>query len=667
MSVAIDRISFENYRQYGTGQIHFKTDGANKLSILIAKNGTGKTTLLNAITWCLYGRELHLAEGKKALPIVNSSLVHKAQAGEMIPVRVSVEISSEDENIEFSRTARFKVKKGENGNNVIDSPAALTVTITPRKGTFKNTVVKNGPDADIIVKQYFDETIFKFYFFDGEKLRDFFTESQANSIQQSIFNISQVTLLENAVIHLAKLNADRTKKVAKGVPDVQALDSEREKQECKLENAKATLELATDEITGCENERARLDEILRGYEPVKKLQEERAELEASYRKIENEVNTFQTRRTSFIRKYTVLITLYPRIKKALVLIQQKEKSGDLPPAIDKMQIKRLLEHPEDRCPICDGSIDESARAHLEKLLERIAVSSETSNYFKEIKGSLEMYMDQVAQFKGKLDELRQTEMDLTSQKERIEKRLKEIAGLLSNYNESGEHGTVNIAATEAQRTKIIKQINLAYQNAAAARATIQACENAIEEINKKQLDAIKKLVEYDDLRHEMEVIQMLHGNFKRIQIEIMQQMKNEIQTVTWKYFDEMIWKKNTFGRISINDSYDITVYNRDNIEMTGSLSATEQMALAYAFTLAIHSASGKNCPLVIDSPLGRVSDENRENMALALKDVSREKQIIMLFTPDEYSEQVKRIYDSVADVRELTLSADEKFVEGIEH
>ena len=54
-------------------------------------------------------------------------------------------------------------------------------------------------------------------------------------------------------------------------------------------------------------------------------------------------------------------------------------------------------------------------------------------------------------------------------------------------------------------------------------------------------------------------------------------------------------------------------------------------------------------------------------MALALKDVSKEKQIIMLFTPDEYSEQVKRIYDPVADVRELTLSADEKFVEGINH
>jgi DNA sulfur modification protein DndD len=109
------------------------------------------------------------------------------------------------------------------------------------------------------------------------------------------------------------------------------------------------------------------------------------------------------------------------------------------------------------------------------------------------------------------------------------------------------------------------------------------------------------------------------------------------------------------------------VYNKDDAEMTGSLSATEQMALAYAFTLAIHKASGKNCPLVIDSPLGRVSDENREYMASALKDVSRNKQIIMLFTADEYSDSVRKMYEGIAEVRKLSLSVDEYFVEGIEH
>lgn len=53
-------------------------------------------------------------------------------------------------------------------------------------------------------------------------------------------------------------------------------------------------------------------------------------------------------------------------------------------------------------------------------------------------------------------------------------------------------------------------------------------------------------------------------------------------------------------------------------------------------------------------------------MAKALLDVSRDKQIIMLFTPDEYSSSVQKLYQSSANVRELKLSSDESFIEGIE-
>ena len=234
------------------------------------------------------------------------------------------------------------------------------------------------------------------------------------------------------------------------------------------------------------------------------------------------------------RKYNrrVRYFAYPRIRTTLDFIVQKEKDGDLPPAIDKMQIKRLLTHPEEHCPICDGKIDAAARLRLEQLLEKIAVSSETSNYLKEIKGSLEMYIDQTAQFKEKLDELRQTEMDLEAQKEKIEKRLKEIAGSLSNYDSNETQGKINIAATESKRAKVISQIKLAYQNESAAEATIRLCESAIEEINKKQLDAIKKIKEYDDIRYEMEIIQKLHAYFKHFQSDIMERMKNEIQSIT---------------------------------------------------------------------------------------------------------------------------------------
>ena len=139
-----------------------------------------------------------------------------------------------------------------------------------------------------------------------------------------------------------------------------------------------------------------------------------------------------------------------------------------------------------------------------------------------------------------------------------------------------------------------------------------------------------------------------------------------MQNKTWYYFDSMIWKEQTFGKITIDDKYKINVYDKQGQKMTGSLSATEQMALAYAFTLAIHEASGINCPLIIDSPLGRVSDDNRKKMAQALLDVSKNKQIIMLFTPDEYSEKVQEIYTETAHIRTLKLTADEKYIEGIE-
>ena len=189
----------------------------------------------------------------------------------------------------------------------------------------------------------------------------------------------------------------------------------------------------------------------------------------------------------------------------------------------------------------------------------------------------------------------------------------------------------------------------------------------MKQIEGQRNSILKKMHEFEELRKQIQVLELLYNYFKTFKTEIMDEMKEEIRTITWDFFDNMIWKRNTFGRISISDSYNVAVYNKAGTEMTGSLSATEQMALAYAFTLAIHKASGRNCPLVIDSPLGRVSDENRENMAAALKEVSKDKQIIMLFTPDEYSEQVRGIYDGVADVRELALSSDENYVEGIEH
>lgn len=665
MGVVIDKIAFENYRQYGTGSLSFRTNGDTLLSVLIAKNGIGKTTLLNAITWCLYDKELHLADEKTALPLVNAAAARSLPEGSLIPVSVAITILDGNNIVEFYRAMNFKTSIDSAGNpRYIPGKSKFTVSITPT-GDFENTQVLQEIDADVVAKQYFDEAIFKFYFFDGEKLRDFFAAGQSNTIQQSIFNISQVTMLENACTRLKRMHYNRTKKLAKDCPDIAALNEEREKQEKRLATARETLSDSRADVLELTHKRNELDEILRGYDPIKKLQQERQDLESTLRHIEDEEETYRSDRSAFIRQYTVLLTLYPRIKKTLDLIGVKEADGDLPPAIDKDQVRRLLDHLDEPCPLCNGVIGETGRAHLEALLEKISVSSHTSNYLKEIKGPLERYLEQAQNFKKELESLRQREMDIEERKNVASQRLQQITSTLSNFE--SESGQLNVAKTEAERTAIIQRINVANQAIGAANTTIAACNERLAQIEAAVNKALQTMNEHADIRKQLEVIDMLHGQFTKIKNQIMDEMKAEIEKTTWDIFDSMIWKKQTFGRIEIDDSYDIAVYNTDGIEMTGSLGATEQMALAYAFTLAIHRASGKNCPLVIDSPLGRVSDDNRENMARALLEVSRDKQIIMLFTPDEYSAAVRQMYDVSAEVRELALSEDESFVEGIDH
>ena len=54
-------IYLENFRLY-KGPVEFElSTGDKKINIIQGNNDAGKTTMLNAITWCLYGEERNLS------------------------------------------------------------------------------------------------------------------------------------------------------------------------------------------------------------------------------------------------------------------------------------------------------------------------------------------------------------------------------------------------------------------------------------------------------------------------------------------------------------------------------------------------------------------------------------------------------------------------------
>lgn len=660
MSVYIDKIIFKNYRQYGSGVLRFDTKNDIKLSVFVAKNGTGKTTLLNAITWCLYGEEKQLDQNETPLPLVNTAILQKANIDDVIPVCVKVEVIDDDRMIEFCRETKFKI--ASQGKPISDSDK-FSAIITPCDGTL-NTMVKDDEEAEDLVKEYFDEAIYQFYFFDGENLKEFFTANKTSYIKDSIFNISQVTLIKNSCEHLDKLKKDYTKKLSKDYPIVAELEKKCDNLEKNIQKRHELIDESKKRIKSYENDTHQVEEQLKVYGPIQDKQTRREVLENRLKKIEEDAKELGTQYTTFIRKYMILLSLYPRIYQTLSMIKEKEEKGELPPSIDKKQIENLLDHCDEPCPLCGGKIGETGRQHLADLLKKISVSSETSNYLKEIKGSLEADIDEAKKFNSNLEKIKERKKDLESRKNDVTKELNDISSYLSNHDSTD--ATVDIPKLESRRRTLKSNIALANQNIGSNKAELNQEEKELGTLKKELSSAIEKTDERNELKCMVKIIETISEELEKIKDELVNEMKSEIEKTTWNYFDHMIWKKETFGSIEISDNYDVSVYDKNHNEMTGSLSATEKMALAYAFTLAIHKTSGKNCPLVIDSPLGRVSDDNRENMAKALLDVSRDKQIIMLFTPDEYSSSVHKLYQSSANVRELKLSSDESFIEGIE-
>ena len=51
------KIDLKNFRPYIDDHVEFSQDETKPITIVEGKNSTGKTSLVHAINWCLYGKE----------------------------------------------------------------------------------------------------------------------------------------------------------------------------------------------------------------------------------------------------------------------------------------------------------------------------------------------------------------------------------------------------------------------------------------------------------------------------------------------------------------------------------------------------------------------------------------------------------------------------------
>ena len=167
------------------------------------------------------------------------------------------------------------------------------------------------------------------------------------------------------------------------------------------------------------------------------------------------------------------------------------------------------------------------------------------------------------------------------------------------------------------------------------------------EIAKKEYDeAVGKNEACKELKRYLDFVSNAKIIISTIRDEIVSDVKYSMEKLTMKIFEELLWKKETYGRIELDDNFRLRLFHKaTNLSCLDSCSAAEKELLALAFTIALHTVSGYDNLLFIDTPVGRVSDTNRENFAKVLLDISDKKQIILAFTPSEYSDEISCIFN----------------------
>jgi len=93
-NLKIKEIKLKNFRPFEDVSIEFSMDSKKSITIIEGNNSTGKTSLINAMYWCIYGDEhfLNVGEGK---PIPNQNSLNNTKVGDSCQTSVTITISDD--------------------------------------------------------------------------------------------------------------------------------------------------------------------------------------------------------------------------------------------------------------------------------------------------------------------------------------------------------------------------------------------------------------------------------------------------------------------------------------------------------------------------------------------------------------------------------------------
>jgi len=639
----IEKIKLHNYRQYRDVEIPFYNE---KLNICIGKMGIGKTNILNAINWCLYGEEPYLSMESKGLPILNLATIENSENVESRSIKIEIWVTTDDnQKIIFERKVRFLIYDGKIKNPVAAESPHFEVKISNKEGNFE---IFKDEDAKPYIERFVPRGTKEFFFFDGERLDKYFREATAEKIKHSIFQICQMNLLEKVKENLENVIKDYKREAGKNNPEIDAKNKKLEDIRKSLKDCKSQISKVNEQIVIAKNKKEEYNEKLRGLPDTVKLQKRKNILQERKKEKEIYLDTKKDNKHDILFEIGKNLMLFESIKNSISIIEEKERKKEIPPTIDRNLLKHLLEN--NKC-ICGRQIEVGSQEEekLNELLKGIKLSSFISRELLHMKNPLISIHDEIKQFKIKTKEI-------TEEISRYQKELDDINTEISQIdNELGGFDIEKIRMWHQAYQDFEKIYSENHAKLIIFNGEKEGYLNDIENLENEIDNDIKKKKILEQIRCYHDFSKKAYNVLKNTKDTIMDEIRKEVAIETKRIFFDLMWKEKTFEDVTINEDYNISVTHVMGYECLGSISGGEREILALSFTLALHKISGFDSPIIIDRPLTMVSGESREYVAKIFLELALERQIMLLLTPDEFKDVRKFWSNDFCNFKEIRL------------
>ncbi|PSP32678.1 MAG: chromosome segregation protein SMC [Cyanobacteria bacterium QS_8_48_54] len=644
MAIKLRSIYFKNWKCYKNQKLDFNLNNSKKIWIVFGQNGFGKTSILEAIQWCLYGS--NFLAPSQLLECFNRVAINENPELDLV---VQVTFECDCSIYDISRTAHRKV--GE------QRPYA-----EPEEPLFlKNGI--NQSDVRAHIAELLPNASKEFFLFDGVEIKRYAQRIHTEETHEAIERILGIPELRNLrhdaesatkkfknKLNQSEADNDKYKQLNNQLQNVrEKIDNKREQYERVEQEYNEAVE-----IYESSQERANQINSLRGkLDKLKELESEQEDLNNKLNKAKNKIKTAY-KKASIPLLLGLVQEVADEIDSSITTTPQR--SGSV------AQLEGLLQ--ADTC-LCGRCIDESVRQHIR---ERIKQNNKT-NFSqdalqkKDLRDDKELRDDLVAlsrfnppnfnQFLSDRDRLDEEIEEVRQAKDRLKKQTEGI-----NEQEAREMLTKVGEAKQQSQQKQSERENLTRE--------IESLRQEEEKLYRETEELLGYGKETATLAQQMKLARSLvHAAEELIEWRT-EECKETIEKRTSEIHRCVTNKPKEYTGIKIKDNYtlEITTVSGDVLNPE-TLSAGEKEALAFAFIAGLNLASGRAAPLIMDTPFGHLDTGHQKNLVNSLPDLP--SQVVVLATDRDFPDDLLQgIRDDVAEIfhiRRLSATEDASVVE----